>query len=99
MKNVPTVDDSQFKGMKLGEIKQYVKTYYETNLKGKSVTNQNKGITVILSREGLHHVLYARRLGYIKAKALIVIDKMIKEAVYCNFKNADANDPVHVVGS
>jgi hypothetical protein len=44
MKKTPTVDDSQFKGMKLGEVKQYVKAYYEDNYKGKSVLNEDKQI-------------------------------------------------------
>lgn len=92
MKKIPTVDDSQFKGMKLGEVKQYVKTYYESNYKGKTVVNTDKQITVILGREGLHHVIFARNAGYVKLKALVVIDDMITNAEYCNFKIADEED-------
>lgn len=98
MKKIPTVDDLQFNGMKLGQIKQYVKSYYNSNYKGRTVVNEHKQITVHLGREGLHHVLYARKLGYTKLKALVVIADMIKEAIYCNFKNADENDSNDILG-
>lgn len=98
MKKIPVVDDSQFAGMRLGEIKQYVKEYYDSHHKGKSVINQDKQITVYLGRDGLKHVLFARNVGYIKLKALVVISDMIREAVYCNFKGPDNNDSTKIIG-
>ncbi len=98
MNKIPIVEDSQFKGMKLGEIRNFVKAHYESKFKGKNVINEDKGITVTLGREGLHHTIYARNAGYIKLKALLIINEMIESAVYCNFKDADSDDPKDIIG-
>lgn len=39
------------------------------------------------------YVIYARKPGYVKLKAVVVLDKMIQNAVYSNFHEAGENDP------
>ncbi len=95
---IPVVDDTQFKEMKLSELKEYVKTYFNENLRSKTATNFHKQITVQFSRKGLDHLLYARNAGYIKLKAVVVLKEMIENAVYLNFKNKDSDDVADIIG-
>ncbi len=95
---IPNVEEKQFEGKKLGDIKRYVKDFYNKNFKGKSVKNKQKGITIKFSAKGLSHVLYARRAGYTKYKAITVLDEMLKYAEFLNFKSSDIDDPVIVLG-
>lgn len=97
-KYTPIAKDSLFKDKKLGELKEFIKDYFNKNLRGKSVKNLHKGVTVKISRTGLNHLLYARNIGYVKIKAVVVLDKMLKHAEYTNFKEKDENDSKDILG-
>ena len=95
---IPEVDDKQFTGMRLGELKKFVKKFYNQKLKGKIVVNQHKGVTIKFGREGIRHLLYARRAGYVKLKAVVSLSEMLQYAGYSNFQNADDDDPPEILG-
>ena len=97
-KNIPIVDDKQFENLKLGQIKRYVRDYYNLNLRHKSIINVHKGMTIQFSRKGFDHLIHSRNIGYVKIKAVIVLDKMIENAVYLNFKDKDSDDSEDVLG-
>ncbi len=97
-KTIPVVDDKQFAGMKLGKLKEYVKIYFNDNLRNMSVINQHKGISVKFSRKGFDHLIHARNVGYVKLKAVIVLKEMVENAVYLNFKDKDEDDTKDILG-
>ena len=90
--------DVLFDQYTLGELKSQAKVFYKKNLKGRSVINRHKGITIIFNEKGLRHTLYARKIGFTKIKAIWYLDEMVQEAVYCNFKNPDYDDVNSVLG-
>ena len=96
-KLIPVVDDAQFAGMTLGDIKNYVKKYYHANIKDKVVVNKAKGISIKFGRKGLDHVIHARSAGYVKIKAVIVISQMVQHAEYSNYKDNTKGD-INVIG-
>jgi len=97
-KIIPIVDDDQFIGMTLGQLKDYIKTYYNTNLKGSTIINKHKGISIQFGREGIRHLLYARKIGYTKLKAVVVLNQLMINSVYCNFKEPDITDTKEILG-
>lgn len=96
--SVPVVDDKQFEGMALGKIKTYVSDFFDKNLRDTQVKNLHKGITIDMRKAGLRHVIHARNPGYVKMKAVMVVKEMLRNAVYCNFGEPDANDAANVMG-
>ena len=96
--HVPVVNNKQFDGMRLSEIRNYVEDYFIENLEDKTVVNKHKGISVEFNRAGIKHVLYARKGGYVKYKAIMVADEMIENAVLCNYKKPDDDDGDNVLG-
>ena len=97
-KVIPKATDSQFKGMKLGELKTYVSDVFSQTIANTKVTNLHKGISIVLSKSGLRHLLYARSSGYTKLKAVVILPEMLTYATYCNFNEPDTNDGVGVLG-
>lgn len=95
---IPAVDDSQFAGMKLGELKKYVRAFFNENFRNKTVKNTHKGISIKMSMSGLKHLFNARRSGFVKIKAVMALDEMLKYAEYSNFKEPDANDTLDILG-
>ena len=98
MKNEIVVDDRLFSGMKMSEIKTFVKEYYNANLKGNTVKNIQKGITIKFSRKGFDHLIHARNVGYVKIKAIVVLKQMVENATYLNFKDRDSDDSKEILG-
>lgn len=87
-----TLNNTHADSLTLGKLKEYVKGYFIANLDGKQVVNKDKGITVILNKNSLRHVIHARNAGYVKYKAILLMDNMIENAEFCNFKNPDIDD-------
>jgi hypothetical protein len=82
----------------LDKLKKDVLRYYNQNLKGKSVLNREKGITVIFSNVGIRHVVYARKVGFEKLIAVTKLPEMIRYAAFSNFKGPDENDGKNILG-
>ena len=82
----------------LGALKKIVKKYYDENLKGTTVINRDKGITVIFSNVGRNHVLYARKVGFEKLVAVFQLSEMVVNAVFTNFKGPDDDDFSNIIG-
>ncbi len=97
-KSIPKINDKQFEGMKLGELKKYVKDYYLKHIDGKAVKNQHTGVTILLRKPGLQHLLYHGKSGYTKFKAVVKLPEMLHSAIFCNFKNPDNTDSKDVFG-
>ncbi|MFQ3578547.1 MAG: hypothetical protein SNJ71_00220 [Bacteroidales bacterium] len=95
---IPTVNNKDFQGMKLGELKVYVKKYYNENIKNTTVTNKHKNITVKFSRKGIDHLLYARNAGFVKLKAVLKLKEIVENAVFLNFKDKDKSDSKDIFG-
>jgi hypothetical protein len=82
----------------IANLKKEMKSFYDNHLKGKTVKNEHKGISIIFSSTGRNHVLYARAVGFEKLIAIKKLAEMVREAVYCNFKEADQNDSKDILG-
>jgi hypothetical protein len=95
---IPKVDNKLFKDMNLSQIKKFVRVFYNEKFKGKTYINKHKGISVKFTRKGIEHVLYARGRGKEKLQAATVLNKMIQNAEYTNFKDPDENDAKIVLG-
>ena len=95
---IPKVDDQQFEGMQLRQLKNYVREYFNNEIRNTAVTNEHKNITVKFSRKGFDHILHARNAGYVKLKAIVVMKEMIMYAEYSNFQKKDTDDPFNVLG-
>ena len=79
-------------------LKQEMKSFYNAQLKGKTVKNKQKGISILFSSVGRNHILYARAVGFEKLIAITKLAEMVREAEYCNFKEADENDSRDILG-
>lgn len=79
-------------------LKKEMKTFYNTRLKGKTVKNKDKGISIVLSSVGRNHILYARAVGFEKLIAIKKLPAMIRDAEYTNFKEPDADDSKDILG-
>jgi len=79
-------------------LKLQVKKFYDTNLKGKSVINKEKGITVTFSNVGRNHVLYAGAAGFEKLIAVYKLAEMVRNAKFCNFQAPDEDAPQGILG-
>ena len=95
---IPVANDEFFKDMPLGKLKQYVRHYFNENLRNSSVVNFEKKITIKFSRTGFDHLIHARNIGYIKLKAVVILDKMIKYAEFIDFKDKDIDDSIGILG-
>ena len=95
---LPVVDETLFKGLALGELKKQAKAHYLQHFAGRTVVNQDKGIRVTFSKPGLRHSLHARNAGYLKVKALFILDELMEVASFSNFKGPDADDSNLVFG-
>lgn len=95
---IPYVDDAKYVPLKTGDIKRLMVEYFTENLAGKSVVNIHKGITIVLSKSGLRHVVHARRLGFYKLLGIKVLDQMLIHAKYTNFSEPDADDSEGILG-
>ena len=95
---LPSHIENEVNTLKLGELKKKVKAFYTENLKGKTVKNKHKGITVLFNAPGLKHLLFARNVGYVKLKAVFILRDLVKNAIFCNFKNPDINDNPGITG-
>ena len=84
--------------VEITKLKKEMKSFYNTHLKGKTVKNKDKGISIILSSVGRNHVLYARAAGFEKLIAIKKLHEMVREAEYCNFKEPDADDGKDILG-
>lgn len=93
-----TIDDDFINSLSLGALKKYVLDYFNINFHNTEVINKHKGITISLRKSGVRHVIYARNAGYIKLKAILVIDEIIKNAIFMNFKNPDIEESVDIIG-
>ena len=89
---LPDQLEETLKVLSLGDLKRKVKDFYTQNLKGRSVKNIHKGITVLFAMSGQRHLLYARNPGYTKLKAVYILPELIQNAIFCNFKGPDLND-------
>jgi len=95
---IPAVNESLFKDMNLSDIKKFVRKYYNENIKGETVKNKHKGISVRFTRKGIEHVVYARKGGKEKYKAVTVLQEMMRNAEYTNFKEKENKDVKAVLG-
>ncbi len=82
----------------LGELKKTAQEFYKENFKGKKVKNKDRGIIIEMTSTGIRHVLHARNVGYVKLKAIYVLDKMLEQAEFTNFKDRDADDFKEIIG-
>ena len=82
----------------LAKLRKVVLQYYNQKLKGKSVINIEKGITVLFSNAGGRHVVYARKVGFEKLIAITKLPEMIRYATFSNFKGPDKNDAKNILG-
>ncbi len=90
--------ESSLQGLKLGQLKKLCYSFFKEKLNGTSVKNKQKGITVAFNMRGVNHLLYARNAGYVKLKDVFILKELIQNAVFCNFKNPDANDSPDIIG-
>ena len=90
--------DHEFDGIPLGKLKTKAKQFYKTNIKGTTVVNIHKGITVQFNEAGIRHLIYARNIGFIKVKAVWLLKEMVRDATYCNFKEPDKEDSPGIIG-
>ena len=95
---IPIVENAQFSQMTMGELKKYVTQYFVENLKDKQVRNENKNIVIFLPKSGLKHITNSTNTGYIRLKAITIMDKMIQYAEYTNFKEPDEDDGKNILG-
>ncbi|MDR0814146.1 MAG: hypothetical protein LBN37_00175 [Bacteroidales bacterium] len=94
MKKIKIVQPKVTTKTEIANLRVSVKQFYNDHLKGKTVVNQDKGISVIFSRGGRDHVLYGRGIGFEKLIAITKLDDMVRNAKFCNFKNPDDDDDV-----
>lgn len=92
------LNDEKIDGMTLSQLKKAIKDYYGKYVKGTSVVNKQKLITVDFPADSVKHVIYARKPGYTKLKAVFIIKEMIKNAEYLNFKEPDEDDGQNILG-
>ena len=97
-KNRIVLPDHEFVGIPLGELKTMAKLFYKKNIKGSTVLNIHKGITVQFNEAGIRHLLYARNIGFIKVKAVWRLKEMVSHAIYCNFKEPGEQDSPAIIG-
>lgn len=96
---LPKVDDAQFQGMTLKQVKEYVKTVFDTRLHGKTVRNKETGISITINKNGRKHVYFHQKGGlWLEVKGLLVIDEMLRQAKFLNFRKRDSGDLNHVIG-
>ena len=82
----------------ISRLKTEMKSFYNTRLKGKTVKNKDKGISIVFSSVGRNHVLYARAAGFEKLIVIKKLPDMVREAEYCNFKEPDGNESKDILG-
>ncbi|MDR0728599.1 MAG: hypothetical protein LBF19_00520 [Prevotellaceae bacterium] len=83
----------------IARLREEMKSYYNARLKGKTIVNRQKGISVIFSSTGRQHVLYARKVAFEKLIAITKLDEMVEYALFTNFKNPDPDDdPQNIIG-
>jgi hypothetical protein len=97
-KKTPVVDESQFNEMGISAVRKHVMEYYTKNLQGTSVFNTQKQITIHFTKDGLKHIIYGRKFGYQKFKAIMALKEMMTQATFSNFKAPDVDDAKYVEG-
>lgn len=97
MKKV-SIDTSVFNKMTVLGSKKYAFDYYAVNLKGKTVLNIDRNITVQFGRAGINKMVYGRAAGKIKMACVIAIKEIVKNAVYRNFGEPKPKDKREILG-
>ncbi|PSG90868.1 zincin-like metallopeptidase domain-containing protein [Aurantibacter aestuarii] len=85
-----------FKKMTVSELREFLKTYYETHLKGKKIPASNflKNIEFVSKAKGkLLKPIYSEKVVVVKK-----IEELIKSSTYNNFGNPKPTDKKDVLG-
>lgn len=83
MKNpIKILYPAKYRDMKIGELKKECMRVFEKKLSNKKVKNKNTGATILLTKNGAKHALFARTGGFEKIIAVTIIDSIIREAVF-----------------
>lgn len=80
------------------KLSDQIKDYYKTNLQGKFVVNEDTGITIVFTSDGLGKAISNRRIGKYNAAAMKVINQMLKVAEYSNFGERKPTDKKDIIG-
>jgi len=96
-KNLPSTD-SLWKKFSLKEKVEAIKKHYKEQLQGKCVINQDLGISVQFTSDGLGKITQNRKIGNTNAEAVRILEQIIEQAKYNNFGERKESDKENVLG-
>ena len=80
------------------KLRKMVSDYYKEHIQGKSVTNLEKGFTIVLSGQGRQKITKGSAMYPAKAAVVLILLKLIEIAEYSNFGERKQNDPHELMG-
>ena len=94
---IPQTCTSCFVGMSKKELREWSKSYYSNVFIGKKVKNLDLGIEISFKRLGSKKTSYGAAIYPKKAAAIMILDKMLEQAVHTNWGERKENDPINVI--
>ena len=94
---IPQTCTSWFVGMSKKELREWSKSYYSSTFIGKKVKNLDLGIEISFKRLGSKKTSYGAAMYPKKAAAIMILDKMLEQAVHTNWGERKENDPINVI--
>jgi len=94
---VPQTYTSCFVGMSKKELREWSKSYYSNSFIGKKVKNRDLEIEISFKRLGNKKTSYGAAIYPKKAAAIMILDKMLEQAVHTNWGERKESDPINVI--
>lgn len=79
-------------------LRQYVRDYYAANVQGKTVVNEDIGLTIYFGSDGKAELAHGRAMYASKAALVQCLPTLLKVAEYSNFGTRKDKDEKNVFG-
>ena len=94
---IPQTYTSCFVGMSKKELREWCKSYYSNSFIGKKVKNRDLEIEISFKRLGNKKTSYGAAIYPKKPAAIMILDKMLEQAIHTNWGERKENDPINVI--
>lgn len=98
-KEIPYVKTPEFiKQMTGVQLRKYILRYLKDNFCGKTIYNEDRHIPIIVPISSANKTAYGEAIYSKKIVSLLILDKLLKNAVYNNFGNKKPSDAKNIIG-
>lgn len=95
--NTVIISEIQWKGLNF-KLKEVSKKYFDKNLKGKQIINQDNKAKIILAKKGWRHTIHSKIITYKEIVIFKKLNEIINKAQFDYYSKPDKSDAKTTLG-